>query len=341
MAVLAALLGAVVLPLALTLLRNRPRDLGLQPYGAGRALSDTAADSRSTPLGAAVRTGDFWLIALSYGVCGFTTMGLVGTHFIPHAVEHGFSETQAAGILSLMGGLNLIGTTTSGWLCDRVAPRKLLAGYFLLRAGALALLPFVSSVPLMSLFAITFGLDYIATVPPTIMLTAERFGRRSLGGIFGWITCVHMVGAALAAAVAGRIHDAVGDYTVAIYLSGMLALLAAALAFSVRPRRARRPSRRWPRPATNTAGRTVRQVHAGRPSRRRPRPASSGARRPASARPRSPGRRTGRRTCAPRRCAAGPGRVRPPGAGGRRVARPGPVCGRSSYIRPRHVLDSP
>jgi sugar phosphate permease len=240
---LAALLAVVVLPLLLFFLRSRPRDVGLTPYtlqssGAG---GQGVADTRTTPLLRAVRTGDFWLLAGSYFVCGFTTMGLVGTHFIPHAVEHGFSEPQAAGILSLMGGLNVVGTLGSGMLCDRYSPRRLLSIYYLCRGLSLLVLPLVSTLPLMSLFALIYGFDYIATVPPTIMLTADRFGRRSVGTIFGWISFIHMVGAAVAASLAGQIHDAVGNYTMAIYLASFLALMAAALAFNVN-RRATAPA---------------------------------------------------------------------------------------------------
>ena len=235
-AVLAALLLGVVLPAAVLLLRSRPRDVGLAPYGAGGAQGPALADSRVTPMSRALRTGDFWLLAGTFALCGFTTMGLIGTHFIPHAVEHGFSEVEAAGILGIIGGMNVVGTIASGWLCDRFSPRKLLAGYYFLRALSLLALPLITTLPLMSLFAVVFGFDFIATVPPTVMLTADRFGRRSVGTIFGWISFAHMAGGAVAAALAGVIHDYAGDYTLAIYLSGLLALLAAALAFNVRPR---------------------------------------------------------------------------------------------------------
>ena len=237
-ALLAGLLIGVVLPAAFVFLRSRPRDVGLEPYGAGGGKRPAVVDARTTPMGQALRTGDFWLLALSFAICGFTTMGLIGTHFIPHAVEHGFSEAQAAGILSIIGGMNVVGTVASGWLCDRFAPRRLLAGYYFFRALSLLALPLITTMPLMSLFAVVYGLDYIATVPPTVLLTADRFGRRSLGTIFGWINFAHMAGGAIAASMAGTIHDVAGDYTLAIYLSGLLGLLAAALAFSVRPRAA-------------------------------------------------------------------------------------------------------
>ena len=234
---LAAVLGGLVLPFTLLLLRSRPRDVGLEPYGAAASGSAAAAEAvRSTPLSRALRTGDFWLLAGSFAICGFTTMGLIGTHFIPHAVEHGFTQKQAAGILGIIGGMNVVGTVASGWLCDRFSPRKLLAGYYFFRALSLLALPLITTMPLMSLFAVVYGFDYIATVPPTVMLTADRFGRRSVGTIFGWISFSHMAGGAIAASMAGAIHDAAGEYTLAIYLSGLLGLLAAAMAFGVRPR---------------------------------------------------------------------------------------------------------
>jgi sugar phosphate permease len=233
---LAILLGAVVLPLLLVFMRSRPSDVGLQPYGAGAAGQSAPVDTRTTSLMQAMRTGDFWLLAMTFAICGFTTMGLIGTHFISHATEHGFSRGQAAGILSIIGGMNVVGTIASGWLCDRFSPRKLLAAYYLFRAVSLLGLPFMNSMPLMSLFAVVYGFDYIATVPPTVMLTADRFGRRSVGTLFGWISFSHMAGGALAAAFAGYIHDVTDEFTLAIYFSGLLGLLAAAMAFNVRRR---------------------------------------------------------------------------------------------------------
>ena len=154
----------------------------------------------------------------------------------PHSAEHGFSEAQPAGIISIIGGMNVVGTVASGWLCDRFSARKLLAGYYFFRALSLLALPLITTVPLMSAFAVVYGFDYIATVPPTVMLTADRFGRRSVGTIFGWISFSHMAGGALGAAAAGLIHDAAGTYPLVLYTGGFLALLAAAMAFNVRPR---------------------------------------------------------------------------------------------------------
>ncbi|HEY7467485.1 MAG TPA: MFS transporter [Dehalococcoidia bacterium] len=230
---LGTLMLAVILPLAFLLMRSRPQDVGLQPYGTGAGAAGAVKDDRVTPISQAVRTGDFWLLASTFFVCGFTTVGLIGAHFIPHATEHGFSEAQAAGILSLIGAMNVVGTLASGWLCDRYPPRLLLATYYFLRALSLLVLPFISTLPFMSVFAVVFGLDYIATVPPTVMLTAERFGRRSVGSIYGWITFAHMVGGAIASYAAGYIHDVADEYSIAFYLAGLLGLLAAMMAFGI------------------------------------------------------------------------------------------------------------
>ena len=232
--VLAALTLGLVLPVTFLLLRSRPRDVGLEMYGVrtGEAAPDVSNEPL-TPMKEALKTRDFWLLALSFGICGFTTIGLIGTHFIPHATEHGYTERQAAGILSVIGLFNIVGTVGSGWLTDRYSPRKLLAIYYFLRGLSLLALPAISGVPLMSAFAVVFGLDYIATVPPTVMLTANRFGRRSVGTIYGWISFSHMAGGALAAAMAGQIHDATDSYGIAMYLGGVLAVFAAALAFQV------------------------------------------------------------------------------------------------------------
>jgi predicted MFS family arabinose efflux permease len=217
-------------------MKARPKDIGLEPYGAeATTTAQAAVDTRITPITQAARTRDFWILASTFFVCGFTSVGLIGAHFIPHATEHGFSEGEAAGILSVMGAMNAVGALTSGWLCDRYQPQRLLAGYYFFRAISLLFLPLISTagLPLMSLFAVTFGLDYIATVPPTVMLAAERFGRRSVGTIYGWISFVHMVGGALASYFAGYIHDVAGEYTIAIYFAGLLGLLAATLTFGI------------------------------------------------------------------------------------------------------------
>ncbi|HET9457350.1 MAG TPA: MFS transporter, partial [Candidatus Limnocylindrales bacterium] len=199
--------------------------MGQPAYGATGDAATEAADQaeaiRSTPLRKAARTRDFWLLAGSFFICGYTSNGLIGTHLIPHAVEHGFTEMTAASAVALMGTMNIIGTMASGWLTDRYDNRRLLAMYYGFRALSIAALPFILEIPMLLLFAIVYGLDWIATVPPTANLTARIFGRGSLGTIYGWIFCSHMVGAAIAAFLGGLFRDVYGDYH-AIFISAAL-----------------------------------------------------------------------------------------------------------------------
>ena len=232
---LAAACAALLLPIAL-LMRNRPADVGLRPFGDGGAeqpAAERAEEIRRTPLRAALRTRDFWLLAGSFFICGYTTNGLIGTHLIPHAVEHGFTEVTAANAVALMGAMNVVGTLLSGWLTDRFDNRKLLATYYTFRALSIAALPLVLEVPQLFLFAIVYGLDWIATVPPTANLTATIYGRASLGALYGWIFFSHMVGAALAAYAGGFFRDTLGDYHLAFVSAAVLGFLAAALSLRI------------------------------------------------------------------------------------------------------------
>ena len=249
---LAAVVSVLLLPVAL-LLRDRPSQMGLRPYGetdladAGEAAARKAEDERGTPLRVAVRTRDFQLLAASFFICGYTSTGLIGVHLVPHAVEHGFSDVTAAGALGVMGAMNVVGTLASGWLTDRYDNRRLLAIYYGFRALALLFLPIIVDVPPLFLFAVVFGLDYIATVPPTANLTARIYGRASVGTLFGWIFFGHMVGAAVAAWVGGVVRDVVGDYTVAFISAAVLGFIAVALALAIRP--VRQPPVAAPQPA--------------------------------------------------------------------------------------------
>jgi MFS family permease len=221
---MAAALGIILLPVLL-FMRDRPADVGKEPYGATDDPIAEAADQReavrSTPLRVAARSRDFWLLAGSFFICGYTSNGLIGTHLIPHAVEHGFTEVAASGAVALMGMMNIFGTLASGWLTDRYDNRRLLAMYYGFRAISVAALPLVLTFPQLLLFAIVYGLDWIATVPPTANLAARIFGRGSLGTIYGWIFFSHMAGAALAAFLGGFFHDVLGDYH-AIFISAAL-----------------------------------------------------------------------------------------------------------------------
>ena len=236
MGLLAATAVVLLVPVLLWM-RNRPSDRGLRPFGARSEGVDDAADraegERRTSLRDAARTRDFWLLAGSFFICGYTSNGLIGTHLMPHAVEHGFSEVTAASALAVMGTMNIVGTLASGWLTDRYDNRRLLALYYGFRAISIAFLPFILEVPLLFGFAVIYGLDWIATVPPTANLTAKLYGRASLGSIYGWIFCSHMVGAALAAYLGGVFRDTLGDYTVIFVSAAALGLVAVALSMRI------------------------------------------------------------------------------------------------------------
>jgi predicted MFS family arabinose efflux permease len=232
---------AIVLVPVVLLMRDRPADVGLTAYGedAATAAQQRAMDAQRTPMRAAVRTADFWLLAGSFFVCGYTSNGLIGTHLIPHAVEHGFTEVVAASAIALLGSLNIVGTLASGWLTDRYDPRKLLAAYYGFRALSLLALPIVYDVQGLVLFAIVYGLDWIATVPPTVSLTASRFGRASLGTLYGWIWFSHMLGAALAAYAGGLFRVWLGDYHLTFISAAVMGFIAVGLALRISaPRRA-------------------------------------------------------------------------------------------------------
>jgi sugar phosphate permease len=238
-AAVAGMAGAVLLAAipAFLFLRDRPADIGIQPYGddgsAAAAAAELTEAAEGSTLRQATRTRDFWLLAGSFFVCGYTSNGIIGTHLIPHAVEHGFSVDTAAAAVGLMGMMNVVGTLTSGWLTDRYDNRKLLAFYYTFRALSIVFLPVILAAPQLFLFAIVYGLDWIATVPPTVNLTARLYGRAHMGTIYGWIFCSHMIGAALAAYLGGAVHDILGDYTSMFLSAGLLGFIAAAMALRV------------------------------------------------------------------------------------------------------------
>jgi sugar phosphate permease len=241
--------GALIVPVLL-LMRDKPQDVGLEAVGgvltlnppSGRETSDSSTEKRTT-LRQAVRTRDFWLLAGSFFICGYTTNGMIGTHLLPHAVEHGFVELEAANAIAIMGLMNIFGTLASGWLSDRYDNRKLLAIYYGFRALSLAALPFVIDMQGLLIFAIIYGLDWVATVPPTVNLTAQRFGRASLGTIYGWIFCSHMIGAGIAAQAGGLFRDWLGNYHLIFLSAALLGFVASymALGISVKPARKAQP----------------------------------------------------------------------------------------------------
>jgi MFS family permease len=237
---------AIVLPLAALLLRDRPADLGVAPYG-GTEIESAPAAARN-PFAAATsgllmarQSRDFWLLAGSFFICGLSTNGLIGTHLIPAAMDHGYGEVAAAGLLATIGVFDIVGTTCSGWLTDRYDPRVLLFWYYGLRGLSLLALPYAFGSPHFGLilFIVFYGLDWIATVPPTVALTAEIFGRERVGVIFGWIFCSHMFGAAAAAWAAGAVRTWFGGYGWAFGTAGLLCLFASGLVLQIN--RATRP----------------------------------------------------------------------------------------------------
>ena len=226
------------LPVIAFFMRDDPQDIGLRPYGetddgagtgaAVRARGNPAKQAIDTLL-AAVRVRDFWLLAGSFFVCGASTNGLIGTHLVSAAFDCGIPEVRSASLLAMMGLCDLLGTTASGWLSDRFNCRSLLATYYGLRGLSLLFLPTALVGPSVGLmvFAVFYGLDWIATVPPTVRLTGEIFGRERAGVVFGWIVAAHQLGAAFAAYGAGWLRTTTGAYTVAFMAAGALCLGAA------------------------------------------------------------------------------------------------------------------
>jgi len=231
-----------VVPLVIRLLHNSPADIGLTAYGAAETTpapppTNTGAARRAlTALRDASRTGAFWLLAGGFAICGATTNGLLGTHFIPAAHDHGMPVTAGASLLALVGIFDIVGTIASGWLTDRFDPRILLGVYYGLRGLSLVALPnlFSSDLrPSMLVFILFYGLDWVATVPPTIALCREWFGM-SGSVVFGWVFASHQLGAAFAATAGGAVRDQLGSYAMAFYVAGGLSVIAAGLSLALR-----------------------------------------------------------------------------------------------------------
>jgi len=237
----------VIVPVAVWLLRDTPEQRGLRPIGATgptQTTADIAAARRAGRVSVteAAHTLPFWLLMGSFFVCGYTSNGMVLTHFMPHALEHNFTAMQASTALGVMGAMNLIGTMGSGWLCDRLGRRGPLAVYYFIRGVSLVFLLYVWNVPSLHIWAALFGLNYISTVPPTTTLTANIFGRFSVGELSGWIFFAHQVGSALGAAGAGWIFELTGSYAPAFLSAAVMAFLAAGMALLIREAPVRRRS---------------------------------------------------------------------------------------------------
>jgi predicted MFS family arabinose efflux permease len=228
-----------LLPLVWWLLPEGPASIGLARYGSTGAApaENTVGNPLRAALGAlagAIRRRDFWYLFGTFFICGFTTNGLVGTHLIALCGDHGIAEVRAAGLLAMMGVFDLIGTTASGWLTDRVDPRKLLFVYYSVRGVALIYLPYSDfSFISLSLFAVFYGLDWIATIPPTLRLTTEAFGEGAAAMVFGWVVAGHQLGAACAAFMAGYLRTLQGNYVDAFVFAGATGIMAAAVALLI------------------------------------------------------------------------------------------------------------
>lgn len=230
---------ALVLPLVVLFLRDTPAEVGLRPFGA---LADDPPVAQENPFRAALgglaavsRSRTFWLLSTSFFVCGATTTGLIGTHLIPASMDHGMTEVAAASLLAVIGVFDLVGTLASGWLTDRFDPRRLLFWYYGLRGLSLLALPFVigsSNLGLVA-FVVFYGLDWVATVPPTVAIAAQAFGRERVGVTFGWIFGAHQLGAAAAAWGAGAARTWLGDYQTAFVTAGLLSLVASGLVIRI------------------------------------------------------------------------------------------------------------
>ncbi|MFG3047546.1 MFS transporter [Streptomyces sp. NPDC048241] len=242
-AVTVALTALAVVPFVWLLLRDHPADVGLKPYGATEFVPKPppvagAARRTLTVLGSAVRTGQFWLLAGSFAICGASTNGLIQTHFVPAAHDHGMPVPAAASLLAVVGVFDVLGTIASGWFTDRFDSRRLLAVYYALRGISLLFLPMLLGpsvrVP-MVFFIVFYGLDWVATVPPTLALCRERFGDDS-AIVFGWVLASHQIGAALVAWLGGFARDVFGSYDMVWYASGSLCAAAALMSLVIRRR---------------------------------------------------------------------------------------------------------
>ena len=224
----------IMVPLIYIFLPERSTDVGVKPYGAQAEwveptqIKGNAAALAVNTLREAIRVKNFWYLVISFFVCGLSTSGLIGTHFIPAAHDHGMMEVAAASLLALIGVFDVVGTLFSGWLTDRIDPRKLLFFYYFLRGLSLFLLPsilFATIHPSTLFFVIFYGLDWVATVPPTILLCRTVLGPERATVVYGWVFAAHQIGGSIAALGAAVARVKFGDYALAFYTSGIACLL--------------------------------------------------------------------------------------------------------------------
>ena len=232
----------VMVPLIYIFLPERPADVGVKPYGAQAEwveptqIKGNAAALAVNTLREAIRVKNFWYLVISFFVCGLSTSGLIGTHFIPAAHDHGMMEVAAASLLALIGVFDVVGTLFSGWLTDRIDPRKLLFFYYFLRGLSLFLLPsilFATIHPSTLFFVIFYGLDWVATVPPTILLCRTVLGPERATVVYGWVFAAHQIGGSIAAFGAAVARVKFGDYALAFYTSGIACLLVSILVLRI------------------------------------------------------------------------------------------------------------
>lgn len=241
-ALVVAAAALLLVPLVWWVVRDYPSDVGSAPMGDPGPPQPRPAATRGAArlalrtFAQAARTRPFWILFATFWVCGWSTNGLIGTHFIPAAHDHGMPETTAAGLLALIGVFDIVGTIASGWLTDRVDPRWLLAAYYGLRGLSLLVVPGLLGPqiqPSLFIFIVFYGLDWVATVPPTVALCRHYFGLQRSGVLFGWVFAAHMVGAGVAASYAGWVRSALGDYQLAWLTAGGLCLLAAVACLTI------------------------------------------------------------------------------------------------------------
>jgi predicted MFS family arabinose efflux permease len=241
-----------LVPLIYLFLKESPESIGATPFGAPADWSAPVQVKRNAAKEAlnALREGskqrDFWYITLSFLVCGLSTSGLVGTHFIPASHDHGMSEVTAASLLALIGVFDVVGTIFSGYLTDRIDPRKLLFFYYFLRGLSLFLLPSILFSTLHAstlVFIIFYGLDWVATVPPTIVLCRTILGPERATVIYGWVFAAHQIGGSVAALGAALLRVKFGNYAVAFYIAGILCLGASYIVLQIGKKRTTEPAR--------------------------------------------------------------------------------------------------
>ena len=227
--------AAIVIPLIWWGLNEHPQDIGHKPYGAPadwvapEKIQGHAAKNAINALREGSKRKDFWLLFGTFFICGLSTNGLIGTHFIPAAHDHGMGEVIAASLLAMIGVFDVVGTIFSGYLTDRIDSRKLLFAYYSLRGISLMILPsilFASVHPSTLVFVIFYGLDWVATVPPTIALCRTVLGPQSGTVVYGWVFTGHQIGASVAALGAALLRVKFGDYAASFYIAGFLCLIA-------------------------------------------------------------------------------------------------------------------